>query len=108
MVNKNKKKNAKRTFRRKDLLKYPGGEIISKGLHDIRHKRFRTIEALAVLTAFPRLKWLGFRIGKKEKVESHLVLYKKLQTKYGNDAHAQYNAVMKRVAKFCNHYGATS
>lgn len=99
-----KKKTLKRVFSKKNLLKYPGGDIISKGLNDIRNKKLNTVEALAVFTASPRLKWMGFRINANKIVDPHLKLYKKLQEKYGNDAHLQYNAVMNRVAKFCNHY----
>lgn len=86
------------------LLKYPGGEIISKGLNDIRHKKYDSIEALAVFTASPRLNDFGFRIDEDFFVYPHLLLYKKLQKKFSDNAHSQYNAVMSRVAKFCNHY----
>ena len=87
-----------------NLLKYPGGEIISKGLRDIRHGKYNSIESLAVFMASPRLNEFGFHIDENHFIYPHLLLYKKLQKKYANSAHEQYNAVMKRVAKFCNHY----
>jgi len=86
------------------LEKYPGGEIIAKGLEDINHGRIKTIEALAVFTASPRLNELGFHIDEFIFQYPHLLLYKNLQKKYSDSAHEQYNALMSRVAKFCNHY----
>lgn len=85
-------------------MKYPGGEIISKGLNDIRHKKYNSVEALAVFTASTRLNEFGFHIDENHFVYPHLLLYKKLQKKFSNSAHAQYNALMTRVAKFCSHY----
>ena len=86
------------------LAKYPGGEIVIKGLNDIRRGRFKSIEALALFTASPRLNDLGFHINEDYFVYPHLLLYEKLKKKYFNSAHNQYNALMSRVAKFCNHY----
>lgn len=90
--------------RKNNLLKFPGGEIISKGLKDIRHRKFDSIESLAVFTASPRLNEFGFHIDENHFNYPHLLLYKKLQKKYDDSAHEQYNALMARVAKFCNHY----
>ena len=97
------KREAERDFR-DALKKYPGGEIIVKGLRDINQGRFKSIEALAVLTASPRLNELGFHIDEFVFAEPHLLLYAHLQKKYSDSAHEQYNALMLRVAKFCNHY----
>ena len=90
--------------RKNKLLKFPGGEIITKGLRDIKHRKFKSIEALAVFTASPRLNELGFHINENYFVYPHLLLYDKLKKRYFNSAHNQYNALMSRVAKFCNHY----
>ena len=94
--------------RKNKLLKYPGGEIIRKGLSDIRNKKYDSVEALAVFTASPRLNDFGFRINENIFVYPHLILYKKLQFFFSDDAHAQYNNMMMRVAKFCNHYQYTA
>lgn len=91
---------------RKQLDKFPGRTIISKGLSDIGHGNIRSIEALAIFTASPRLNGLGFRVSENVFSFPHLLLYEKLRKKHSNSAYAQYNALMRRVAKFCNHYEA--
>ncbi len=87
-----------------NLKIYPGGEIIEKGIKDLSKGIFKSIEALAVLIASPRLIDLGFKIQKCKIKNPNLLLYKKLGIKYGNDAHFQFNAIMARVNKFCNSY----
>ncbi|MEO8149736.1 MAG: hypothetical protein ABI723_19005 [Bacteroidia bacterium] len=86
------------------LDKFPGGTIVSKGLRDISTGNFRSIEALSVFTASPRLNWLGFSLNENFFPFPHLLLYEKLKKKYSENGYAQYNALMSRVAKFCNHY----
>ena len=87
-----------------DIKKFPGGEIVEKGLKDLARGICKSIEALAVLIAAPRLKDFGFEIQDTKIKNPNLLLYKKLGAKYGNDAHFQYNAIMSRVNKFCNSY----
>lgn len=87
-----------------DLRKYPGGEIVEKGLKDLSRGIFKSIEALALLIASPRLNELGFKIQENKFKHPNLMLYKKLGAKYGNEAHFQYNAIMARVNKFCNSF----
>ena len=87
-----------------ELKKKPGGEIVEKGLIDISSGIFKSIEALALLIAAPRLNEFGFNINEKKFKNPNILLYEKLGKKYGNDAHFQYNALMARVNKFCNSY----
>src|SRR5438128_2419851 len=90
---------------KKRLLEFPGGEIIVKGLTDVHSRKYRSIEALSLFTAAPRLNELGlyFRVpASKEFHEPHLMLYHLLQRKYHDRAFEQYNSLMKRLAKFCN------
>lgn len=87
-----------------EIKKYPGGEIIAKGLKDIGKGIFNSIEALALLIASPRLNDLGFDIPNEKYKEPNILLYKKLGKKFGNDAHYQYNSMMQRVNKFCNSF----
>jgi len=89
---------------RDNLGNYPGGEIIVKGLNDIRHRHYRSIEALCVFIASPRLNNMGFSVNENFFRHPHLILYEKLKKIHFADAYSQYNALMKRVAKFCNHY----
>lgn len=86
------------------LLKFPGGEIIVKGLTDILHQKNKTIEALIVYMASPRLNDLGFHIDSNTFAYPHLLLYEKLRKKFNDSAYSQYRALLNRTAKFCNHY----
>lgn len=93
-----------KTIAKKTILKIQGGEIISKGLYGIQRKLYRNVEALSLLTASPRLNEIGFNIEVDLFAYPHLLLYKKLQKKFDNNAHLQYNAIMQRVLKFCNQF----
>ena len=86
------------------LLRYPGGEIISKGIDDIKHHKYKSVEALIVFMASPRLNSLGFKVDEKRFQFPHLLLYKLLQKKYADSAYSQYRALVYRTEKFCNHY----
>lgn len=91
-------------LRKNELKRYPGGEIVEKGLSDISKGVFKSIEALAVFIALPRLNDLGFSIKRKGIENPNLVLYEKLCSAYGEDAHYRYNAIMSRINKFCNNF----
>ena len=97
-------KNSRLKRNEAKLLKFPGGEIIRKGLNDIRHHRYKSIEALAVFIASPRLNEMGFRVSENFFAEPHLLLYDRLTILDSGNAFSRYKSVMARVAKFCNHY----
>ena len=92
------------TKKKNNLLRFPGGEIINKGLNDILHHKNKTIEALVVFTASPRLNDLGFHIKVDTFAYPHLMLYAKLKKEFKDSAYSQYRAIMNRTAKFCNYY----
>ena len=87
-------------FKNKNI---PGEELIYKGLSDISKGKFRSVEALLVFLASPRLNELGFSIPPFS-FEPNLVLYEILSLKFDNEAHLQYNALQTRVNKFCSLY----
>jgi hypothetical protein len=87
---------------KEELLKYPGGEIVVKGLNDI-NKNKETIESLLLCSASVRLNELGFKI-QSQVEEPYLVLYKKLAQLYGSEAHYKYNSLMQRLNKFLQHF----
>lgn len=96
--------NLKRNFTDTDLKKYPGGTIILAGLKDIRKNKLTTIEALALFTSSPRLNGFGFKIDENIYQYPHLLLYEELKKKYFTEAYNQYNSLMRRISKFCNHF----
>ena len=89
-----------------DLLLYPGGELVSKGLRDLNANEF-TEEALLVLSARFRLEPLGFdvKVPESRPDSSELALYELVLGRLGVGAHAAYNALRRRMDSFVNSYG---
>lgn len=78
-------------------LALPGGDLIDRGLADLAAGR-RTPEALLVAIGAPRLRRLGFDVPTLESPEH--ALYELLAADNSDDAHARYNALIRRLISF--------
>jgi hypothetical protein len=79
----------------------PGADLIRDGLRDLAHG-VESIQALLVLVGAPRLRDLGYEIVDpfdSDDFAEHR-LYALLATAHGNDAHSQYNALIRRLVSF--------
>lgn len=76
----------------------PGAELISQGLEDLE-RGTESIEALLISIAAPRLRSLGYSFGDGFP-EPELRLYRLLAERYGDAAHSQYNALIRRIVSF--------
>jgi len=82
------------------LEKLPGAEIVLPGLDDLQAGRMST-NALAVRSAAPRLRELGFEAdGFEGEVPAAHQLYQQLHQELGDAAHSRYNAILSRVTSF--------
>lgn len=75
----------------------PGGDLVEKGLRDLSKGR-ETAEALLVAIGAPRLGRLGFDVPTLESPEHRL--YELLARDDPDDAHARYNALIRRLVSF--------
>ncbi len=75
----------------------PGGDLVEKGLRDLSKGR-ETAEALLVAIGAPRLGRLGFDAPTLESPEHRL--YELLARDDPDDAHARYNALIRRLVSF--------
>lgn len=70
------------------------------GLADIRAGR-RTVEALLVAAAAPRLEHAGVRVPANTLDASGRELYALLEAGLGKRAHSRYNALQRRIISHC-------
>ena len=78
----------------------PGFDLIAKGMDDLAQGLSESGEALLVAIGSPRLKELGFELPYVfPKLPEH-DLYFLLGEKFGNSAHSQYNALIRRLVSF--------
>ena len=79
----------------------PGGELVAAGLEALGHGE-RSVEALLVAVGAPRLEALGIQIPGTRPLPRHpeLALYHFLCRRYPGDAHARYNALIRRLVSF--------
>ncbi|MEZ0327216.1 MAG: hypothetical protein ACAH95_15055 [Fimbriimonas sp.] len=91
-----------------DLSRFPGGDMVEKGLADIQRGEL-TEEALLVLMCSPRLTSLGFEIVPPPNTPAicEHALYELLQDRVGSRAHYTYNALSARMRSFANAYALT-
>ena len=75
----------------------PGGDLVEQGLDDLSEGR-ETVEALLVAIGAPRLCRLGFDVPTLESPEHRL--YELLTRDHPDDAHARYNALIRRLVSF--------
>jgi hypothetical protein len=76
----------------------PAGEIVTAGLHDLQ-AGIPSAPALLVSIGAPRLRRLGVAIVRVESDPEHR-LYRLLLRDGVDDAHARYNALLRRLVSF--------
>ena len=76
----------------------PGSDLIAEGLADLRSGR-ETTAALLVAVGAPRLSRLGFDVPRRFASPEHR-LYLRLAHQFGDGAHSQYNALIRRLVSF--------
>lgn len=87
-----------------DLSPYPGGDMVAKGLDDLKNG-VCSEDALLVLVASPRLIALGFEIPTLDTRGSpEHALYAEIVSRRPIGAHAAYNALIQKVVSFANSY----
>lgn len=83
-----------------DLLALPGGDLVIAGLRDLR-AGIESIEAALVRIGATNLRAHGLDVPKGDAQQSaEHTLYALLAGKYGNAAHSQYNALLRRLVSF--------
>jgi hypothetical protein len=86
--------------RKEPRTKFPGDELVAAGLADLAAGR-RTVEALLLVAAGPRLARVGVVLPDHELDASGRELYALLEAELGTGAHARYNALQQRVISYC-------
>jgi hypothetical protein len=76
----------------------PGADLIRRGIEDLEQGRV-TSEALLVSIGAPRLRGAGLDLPPTLPDSDHR-LYRLLAERHGNDAHSQYNALIRRLVSF--------
>ncbi|OGH62765.1 MAG: hypothetical protein A3G34_12145 [Candidatus Lindowbacteria bacterium RIFCSPLOWO2_12_FULL_62_27] len=80
----------------------PGGEMVDEGIRDLSMGR-KTIPALLISIAFPRLRRQGVALPKMAFPRSDVELYRLLEKESGDDlAHARYTAHLRRISSFAD------
>lgn len=84
-----------------DFSHLPGAELIIVGLQDLAHHR-ETIPALLVMIGSPRLRRSNIvvPVSDEDALNADHRLYRLLEQEHGNDAHSQYNALIRRLVSF--------
>lgn len=81
-----------------DLRALPGGDVVAEGIDDLRQGRISTSSLLVSIGA-PRLRRSGITVPNPlEAPEKRL--YALLYREYGDGAHSQYNALIRRLVSF--------
>lgn len=80
--------------------RFPGEELVEPGLTDLAAER-RSVEALLIAAAGPRLERAGVSIPAHDMDTSGRELYALLEGELGNGAHSRYNALQRRVLAYC-------
>jgi hypothetical protein len=81
-----------------DLLHLPGGDLVEKGLVDLRRGE-ESVEALLVSIGAPRLWSAGLRVP-NPLMDPERRLYLRLAAEDANSAHSRYNALVRRLVRF--------
>jgi hypothetical protein len=82
-----------------DLEALPGGDIVARGLRDLSEGAL-SADALLVLIGAPRLRLLGLVVPESDLARPEHALYAMLARDYGDAAHSQYNALVRRLVSF--------
>lgn len=83
-----------------NILALPGGDLVMAGLQDLR-AGVESIEAALVRIGATNLRAHGLDVPTGDTWQSaEHSLYSLLAGKYGNAAHSQYNALLRRLVSF--------
>lgn len=77
----------------------PGGDLIEKGLADLRAGK-ETVEALLLAIGAPRLRDIGLKLPDDLPVNPEHRLYQLLARDDSDSAHSRYNALVRRLVSF--------
>jgi hypothetical protein len=77
----------------------PGGEIVARGLEDLR-QGVESIHALLVSMAATRLESRGIAVPGRVISSPESKLYRLLAFRHGAGAHSKYNAWRRRLSRF--------
>lgn len=77
----------------------PGGDLIEKGLKDLRAGR-ETVEALLVAIGAPRLRSIGLQLPNNLPNNPEHRLYQLLAQDDSDSAHSRYNAFVRRLVSY--------
>ena len=80
-------------------LELPGGELVAKGIEDLRAGR-ETEASLLVAIAADRLRAAGLDVPRSVPRRPSHRLYALLARTAGDDAHGRYNALLTRLSSF--------
>jgi hypothetical protein len=75
-----------------------GAELVEAGLEDLLHRR-ETVESLVVSMGAERLRALGIHVPEPI-AHAELRLCRLLAVTFGHEAHARYNALLRRLVIF--------
>jgi hypothetical protein len=81
--------------------KFPGDELVAAGLSDLAAGR-RSVDALLLAAAGPRLARAGVVLPAHELDTSGRELYALLEAELGPRAHSRYNALHRRIISYCS------
>ncbi len=81
-----------------ELQALPGGDLVERGLEDLRRRR-ESADALLVSVGAPRLRRLGLDVSEPFPSPEHR-LYKLLGEEKGLGAHSAYNSLIRRLVSF--------
>ena len=82
-----------------DLTAFPGGDLVARGLDDLRAGR-RSVEALLVEIGAPRLRACGIAVPDGDGSSPERALYDLLVKENPEGAHGRYNALIRRLVSF--------
>lgn len=84
-----------------ELAELPGADLIRDGLADLAAHR-ETAAGLLVAIGYPRLCLMGIgqELASQLPSDPELRLYRLLGATHGNEAHSQYNALIRRLISF--------
>jgi len=87
------------------LSDFPGGDIVTTGLADLKTGIFSE-EALLLFVAAPRLRELGFIISYPQIADPayEFLLYETIEKREPDHAYPQYKALISRIVSFANAY----
>lgn len=89
------------------LTRFPGGDLVGRGLDDLRAGR-ESAEALLVAIGAPRLRSLGLQVPDLPGAPAEHRLYELLARSDPDSAHARYNALIRRLVSFERAYGCAA